>query len=322
MMKKKQPSLFFPLALIAAGVLWILISMGKIPSENLWALAHFWPLLLIAAGIGLILRSYWSWSRMVIDVLIVGGAVAAIIFAPQLGWTTPQLWGMGMGGVNFVGATPGSGNVVSQTREVSGFTSVSIRYPAEVVIQQGSSESVKLEADDNLLPQLTTEVSDGELTITNDVSSWAERVNPTRPVHIMITVKDLGELSFSSAGRVEIDNLETDSLKVRLSGAGELDIVKLAAGSFDCSMSGAGSMTASGEVDTLTLNVSGVGSFRGEDLSSVSAEVRLSGVGSVTVRAKETLTAQVSGLGSVRYYGNPQITQRVSGLGSVNKIGE
>lgn len=321
-MKKKQPSLFFPLALIAAGVLWILISMEKIPSENVWALAYFWPFLLIAAGIGLILRSYWSWSRMVIDVLIVGGAVAAIVYAPQLGWTTPpQWWRMG-GAVNFVGATPGSGKVISQTREVSAFTSISVTYPAEVVIQQGKSESVKLEAEDNLLPQLSTEVSDGKLTIKNKVSSWAERVNPTRPVRITITVKDLSELSFSSAGSVRIDGLETDSLKVRLSGAGELDILRLTAHSFDCSLSGAGSITANGTVDNLTLNVSGVGSFRGEDLSSASADVHLSGVGSATVRTTETLTAQVSGLGSVRYYGSPQVSERVSGLGSVNRIGE
>jgi 4-hydroxy-2-oxoglutarate aldolase len=40
--------------------------MGRIPSENLWALARFWPFLLIAAGIGLILRSYWAPGRILI----------------------------------------------------------------------------------------------------------------------------------------------------------------------------------------------------------------------------------------------------------------
>src|SRR5436190_769222 len=137
----KERSLFFPLALIAAGGLWILVSMGRIPTENLWALAHFWPVLLIAAGLGLIVRSYWPAARMLIDVLVVGGAVLAVLFAPQLGWTHPE-WGLGVA-TTFEGGTPGSGKIVTETREVKGIVAVSVEYPVEVVIRQGESESVK-----------------------------------------------------------------------------------------------------------------------------------------------------------------------------------
>ncbi len=315
---KKERSLFFPLALIAAGVLWILIGMGKIPSENLWALTRFWPFLLIAAGVGLILRSYWAPAKLVMDVLVVGGAVAAIVFAPQFGWTTPQ-WSFGF---NIGGSVSGSGKVVSQTREVGSFTSISIPYPAEVIIRQGTAELVKLEGEDNLLPQLSAQVNDGTLSISNKVSSWNERVNPTKPVRITITVKDLRQVNFSSAGSVRIEKLTTDSLNVRLSGAGSLVFDQVKIKTLDCSLSGAGSITASGQADSLTLNVSGVGSFSGADLVSASVDVRLSGVGSATVHPKESLTARVSGMGSVRYYGNPKVDERVSGLGSVNKIGE
>ena len=163
--RMRQRSIFFPLALIATGSLWILISMGRIPSENLWALAHFWPVLLIAAGIGLILRAYWAPARIVMDVLVVGGAVLAILYAPQLGWNTPQ-WGFGMGTM-YEGGAPGSGKIISQTREVSGFQTISLDYPADVTVQQGAAESVKLEGDDNLLPQLSIRVTDGILRITN-----------------------------------------------------------------------------------------------------------------------------------------------------------
>ena len=318
-MKEQRPrSLFFPLALISTGVLWILISMGKIPAENVWALAHFWPFLLIAAGLGLILRSVWAGSRLLMDVLIVGGAVAAIVFAPQLGWTTPQ-WNLGVA-VNFDGGVAGSGKVVSQTREVHTFSAISISYPAEVLIQQGKAELVKIEAEDNLLPQLSTEIKDGTLSVTNKVSDWGERVRPNKPVKITITVKDLREFDFSSAGSVRIEKLQTDALKVQLSGAGKLEIEQLTAKTLDCSLSGAGSFSATGTADHLSLHLSGVGSFDGSDLAALGADVQLSGVGSATVRVKNDLTAQVSGLGSVRYYGSPQVHEHVSGLGSVNKI--
>jgi hypothetical protein len=318
-MKEQRPrSIFFPLALIATGVIWILISMGKIPAQNVWALAHFWPFLLIAAGLGLILRSYWAWSRLLVDVLIVGGAVAAIVFAPQLGWATPQ-WNLGAA-VNFDGGVAGSGKVVSSTREVHTFSAISISYPVEVLVQQGKAELVKIEAEDNLIPQLSTEIKDGTLSITNKVSEWSKRVRATKPVRITITVKDLSDLDFSSAGTVRIEKLQTDALKVNLSGAGRLEIEGLKAKTLDCRLSGAGSFSATGDVDHLSLRLSGVGSFDGSDLAALGADVQLSGVGSATVRVKNDLTAQVSGLGSVRYYGSPQLHSQVSGLGSVNKI--
>ena len=44
-----QRSLFWPLTLIATGVIWLLVSMNVIPAANLWALTYIWPYVLIAA---------------------------------------------------------------------------------------------------------------------------------------------------------------------------------------------------------------------------------------------------------------------------------
>ncbi|RPJ25391.1 MAG: hypothetical protein EHM33_14675, partial [Chloroflexi bacterium] len=83
---QQKRSLFWPLFLIAAGVIWLLIKSGTIPSANLWALTHIWPFVLIAAGVGIILRSFWKYSSILMDVVIIAGAVLAIVYAPQLGW--------------------------------------------------------------------------------------------------------------------------------------------------------------------------------------------------------------------------------------------
>ncbi len=50
------PDLFFPIALITAGIIWLLINSGQIPADNLYRLIPYWPILLIASGVGLILR--------------------------------------------------------------------------------------------------------------------------------------------------------------------------------------------------------------------------------------------------------------------------
>src|SRR5919109_984587 len=146
---EQKRSLFGPLLLIAAGVVWLLVQSGTIPSANLWALTHIWPFLLIAAGLGIILRSYWSYTSILLDVLIIGGAVLAILFAPQLGWASPSMVAMFNDGEVFFGpGERGSGNIVTETREVSGFKSIEVSYPAQVVVTQGSQESLKIQADD------------------------------------------------------------------------------------------------------------------------------------------------------------------------------
>lgn len=315
----KTRSLFWPLTLIAAGVLWILVNMGIVASANLWALTYYWPVLLIALGVGLILRTFWEPAMTVMSALVVVGAVLAVIFAPQLRLNTVPAWSMGN---NFGGSVPGSGKVVSQTREVDSFQTISIQYPAEVVIQQGESELVTVTGDDNLLPQLGTSTSGGELTIKNTEANWGKRVNPSQTVKIKITVKDLRELDFSAAGSVHVDGLKTDGLNVSISGTGTLTLSKLAVSRLDCRLSGAGSIQADGAADDMLLRISGVGSFDGAELKSQTADAGISGAGSAELWVERSLTATISGTGSINYYGAPTtVSKHVSGLGSVSSLG-
>lgn len=316
----KPRSIFFPLALIAAGVLWLLVSLGRLPAENLWALTHFWPFLLIAAGLGLMLRSFWAPGRLLLEALTVGAAVLAIVFAPQLGWTGPQ--GGFSGDWSLGGGQPGSGKVISATRPVAGIQAIGLTYPAEVVVRQGTVESVEITAEDNLLPQLSTEVKAGTLVIENREINWTQRVNPTKPVKILITVKNLTEIDLSSAGNLRVEKLTTPELRVRLSGAGDLSLEQLKTELLDCRLSGAGEIEANGSAENLKLVISGVGSFKGAELTSQSVETRLSGAGSAIVRAALQLNASLSGAGSIDYYGDPQVSQTISGVGSIHKIGE
>ena len=92
----KERSIFWPLVMIAAGLLWLMIGMGIIPRANLWALTHTFPFLLIALGVGLILRSYWRFAGMLVSLLVVAGAVMAVIYAPQLGWDDAPTWSWNM----------------------------------------------------------------------------------------------------------------------------------------------------------------------------------------------------------------------------------
>ena len=316
---KENRSLFWPLTFIAAGTLWLLITMHLIPAENLWALTHIWPYLLIALGVGLILRSFWKPFSIITSVLVVVGAVAAVFYAPKLGWADAPDWGIHN---NFDGAIPGSGVIVKETRKVTGFDAISIRIPAEMTITQGNIESVIVEAEDNLLPQLTTSVKSGTLVIENTENNWSKRVNPKETVKITIVVKNLNEINFSSAGTLVVEELTSTNLSLRLSGAGEVTLSHMKIDSLDVNLSGAGTIHAEGEANNVKINISGFGSFDGKGLTSQVADVVISGAGSATLRVEKELTARVSGAGSVNYFGDPKVTRQISGAGSVNKAGD
>jgi hypothetical protein len=256
-----------------------------------------------------------------LDVIIIGGAVLAILYAPQLGWANPSILSMINLNDPFIGpGEPGSGKVVTETREVSNFHALEVDYPAQVFITQGAKESVKIEAEDNVLPGLQTLVKNGVLEIFYKAET-KKHVNPTETVKITIVVKDLSEAQLTSAGELSIEKLKTNSLDVSLSGAGNLNLDDILVKALSVSLSGAGSMTASGTADDLDMNISGFGDFKGKDLHTKKANVDISGAGSATVWVDDDLSADISGAGSISYYGSASVTRQISGVGGVNHLG-
>jgi hypothetical protein len=316
----RNRSLFWPFFLIASGIVWLLVEMRTLPVENLWALIYIWPFFLMAAGVSLILRPRWPVTRVFVSGLTVLGMLLSVLFAPRLGWNRPPAWNyLSIG--DFNGSLRGSGVVVSQTRQLSDFNSIEINYPVEITVQQGGTNSLIVTAENNLVPQLATRVSGSTLTIENNQPDWIRRVTPTRPVVIHMTVKDLQQVDFPTAGTLTVENLQTDHLDLSISGAGAVTLSNLTAHKLDVNLSGAGNITASGSADNLVLDISGLGGFHGADLASQTAGITISGAGNATVWAKTNLDVHISGTGSVNYFGSPQVSREVSGLGSVTGQG-
>ncbi len=320
-------SLFWPLVLVAAGIVWILVNLGTVSTSNLWALVNFFPFLLLILGIGLIVRARWLGAGFIVSALAVVGMLLAVVFAPSLGWDKAPAWGWQLIGpntwsINLGGTIPGSGVIHSETRDLPQFNAVSVAFPADVVIRQGPAQSVTLQADDNLLPQLRTRVMGGVLYIDEGEPNWSRRVNPSRAVQIDLTVTGLNELDFSTAGSVLADGLESDSLELSVSGAGKITLTGLNVHDLRIDSSGATTVDAAGTATDVRLGISGLGSFQGASLSAQTADVDISGAGSATLWVQQRLTAEISGTGSVGYYGSPSVHKDVSGLGSVHKLGD
>jgi hypothetical protein len=193
--------------------------------------------------------------------------------------------------------TTGSGKVVSESRTVSGFTKIDLSGAGDVIIEQNGTEALTIEAEDNLIPKLTSEVVNGTLRL-GEKSNLT--IHLTKPVTYRVSMKDVSGLMISGSGTVTASTITAPSLAVDLSGSGKI--------------------TVGGTVEQQDLKISGSGEYRAKDLQTKVASAEISGSGNATVTVSDKLDAQLSGSGQLTYYGNPpQVTREVSGSGRVTK---
>jgi hypothetical protein len=225
------------------------------------------------------------------------------------------------GGTNTIAP---SGVIITETREVSGFDSVDFNSIGEVTLVQGETESLVIEADDNLMPYVDVKVSGSKLTIgMKDETGLNFSFGGTEPtLHFTLTVKDLSSLEVSGLATVNCDSLSATDFVLGISGGGDININSLAADTLEVNLSGLGDITLAGQATDLQVNISGAGNYNGGDLESATVSVNVSGLGDTTVWVTGSLDVTISGAGNVDYYGSPSVMQNVSGLGDLNSLGE
>jgi len=215
-----------------------------------------------------------------------------------------------------IGVVRGSGEMEMEEREVSGFNELYFSGIGSIIIVQGDKESLRVEADDNIIGLIETEVSGNELHIG---FKRGFNIVPTAKVKFYLTVVDLERIELSGLGDIDCDQFETDGLEFRISGSGNIDF-DLEAKTLDTHVSGLGDINLSGKVDSQKIQISGSGKYDAEDLESKDCEVGLSGLGSATVNVSGDLEIDISGVGNVYYTGSPHISQHISGLGRIKSF--
>ena len=216
-------------------------------------------------------------------------------------------------------AIRGSGNLVTETRDVSAFDGIALSGSGEVIITQGEAESLTIETDDNVMEHIKAEVSGGTLNL-----GFKEGINLVSPTRLVFTVEvdDLKSVSVAGSGDIESDMIVTDRFDASVGGSGNVLIPELTADTVEARIGGSGEIDLGGEAADQTVNIGGSGNFRGGDLRGETVKVSIGGSGNATVWATESLDANISGSGSVRYYGSPSVNSSSSGSGSVTGLGE
>lgn len=210
----------------------------------------------------------------------------------------------------------GNGAIKTETRQVKDFSKVDAAGVFHVYITQGNAPAVKVEADENLLPYIVTEVNGNHLLLKTRKNV---DIKPSRPVKVYLTMQEIEALNVSGVSEIHSENtLQAKDVSMAVSGSGTIDL-DLKADAVRAEVSGTGKISLNGSANDARYDISGTADVAADDFATANTKVSISGMGKLHVYAKEKLDVAVSGMGNVKYKGNPEISQVVSGMGRVSK---
>jgi Putative auto-transporter adhesin, head GIN domain len=189
----------------------------------------------------------------------------------------------------------GSGVTKTETRIVEGFQNIEASGAMIVEVTTSTEFLLEVDADDNLLEYVQTEIDGDTLKIYS--KGW---LSPKTKMIVRVSMPEINEAEASGASNVSISGIQNDRLSVSASGASKI--------------------TLRGEAQSLVVDLSGASKLDANELQSKNVEVDASGASSASINASETLEADASGASRIAYYGDGvKVNKRTSGASSVSR---
>lgn len=242
---------------------------------------------------------------------------AAAGLAALIGFAAPaQAWSWG-----FNEQVKGSGEVVSETRDLGNFDAIALSGSYKVLVRQGPTVKLEIKADKNLLPLIETRVAEGSKGRTLEIRtkkgfSFSSKTEP----QITLVMPALRSLAIAGSGDMRVEAMKTADVSVSVSGSGDVELIDLSSDSLSVQISGSGDIKASGRTGSFSLSVAGSGDIDARGLQADEVRASIAGSGNATVHAVNTLKISIAGSGDIAYLGSPKVSSSVAGRGAITKL--
>ena len=187
------------------------------------------------------------------------------------------------------------------TRDVEAFSRLNFAVPGTLHLKQGSTQSVVLEGDPEILEKIETEVRDGQLSIKTR-NEWNRWNWGSQKITAFVTMKTIRGLSVSGSGNmIGKGTMRAEDLDLAVSGSGKMEVEIEASGEMEADVSGSGTMIFKGSCSDIDADVSGSGNMRLALGSTKEASFEVAGSGSIHVTGSaDMMETTISGSGVVR----------------------
>lgn len=213
----------------------------------------------------------------------------------------------------------GNGKIISVNRNLSDYDKIGVAGSFDVKLVKGKEGAVSINADENLMEYIETEVENGHLKIH---PKKGYQLKSTKKIVITVSFEMIEAISLAGSGNVRsVDVLNATDLNLNLAGSGEINL-PVSTKNLTSHIAGSGNIKLSGITDVFRCEIAGSGNLEGDDLKATASHINIAGSGNVKVQAVSEIHANIVGSGDVIYTGNPAIEKSKSvGSGSIRKKG-
>lgn len=207
----------------------------------------------------------------------------------------------------------GSGNVIEQNRNLSGFENVKASSGVDVVLMQGSQDKVVVKADDNLADKITTKVEGNTLVVAVQRNT---SIRNAKSFKVLVTASNLKQILSSGGSDVFSEGAITaESLTIKASGGSDLKL-DLNVKDLTCDISGGSDANLKGKAQYMTVTARGGSDFEGKNFTAENCKLKVQGGSDAYVYVTGEISMEAHGASDIHYKGNPKITYQRSSGGS------
>ena len=210
-----------------------------------------------------------------------------------------------------------TGDIVTEKRGIGMFTEMVTYNNINVILVQDSLTYIEVNAGENLLPLIVTEIRDGRLIIeNNNKCNWVRDFSV--PIDVYVHLEALSRLDAYGSGKISSANtLIADNIEINNRNTGDIQL-NIMANAIYCKQHAAyGDNMISGNASYLYVFNLGQGFCDCSGLDVNNADVFCNTTGQTYINACDGLHAEISYTGNVYYKGAPVISSVITGSGKL-----
>jgi hypothetical protein len=212
----------------------------------------------------------------------------------------------------------GNGKIITENRSLADYDKISVAGAFDVNLVKGKEGAISIEAEENLMEYIETEVENGHLKIHPKNGGY--QLKSTKTIVITVPFESIEAVSLAGSGTVSsMDVLNFSDLTLKLAGSGAINL-SVSAKNLYSKIAGSGNIELSGNADEFNGEITGSGDIDAYNLKATVSHISITGSGNVKVHAVSEIHAKTVGSGDVIFTGNPTIEKLKSvGSGSIRK---
>jgi hypothetical protein len=201
----------------------------------------------------------------------------------------------------------GSGNVITKDIAIKSFDELDASGIFNLQLSQGEKETVRIEADDNLMDLFIVENEGSVLKISMKKNS---NFNSKKQLKVYVTFKTLKSMELSMVGGTSSDEkLKFADLKLKNQSVGSVNL-NMTLQTLNLENQSVGSVKLEGSAENAVVKNNSVGSINAGNFVVQKMDIENNGVGSATVNAEKELKYSDSFLGKVSNKGNATVKKK------------